>query len=375
MAFGTHLTDYEHTAGFGTFPGDCCTGEIKYERKGYLLLGPCTLQSAASQQIEAGLRLDPMHSPQKPIAVAAPSIPAWVDKQINIGVKPPASPSLNVRFYGRHDPSATAPVPLVVHFHAGAFVAGSLDEGGCVPRLLAAAGAVVMSLDYPLAPANPFPQAIETGYAALAWAFKARHKLAGKDAPVFVAGEKAGGNLAAAVALMARDRHGPALAGQILLSPMLNPCMATESLRSVDAGPVGCIWADGWSRYLARVDNAANPYAAPGTALRLGGLPPTLLMTAQDDPLRDEALAYADRLRVFDRLVHATTLPGPTGWPATYLESADVAQEKADWSASVQQHFSDFFSELANRGTHAGAQGEPAHKPSFFSSHDFVSIP
>lgn len=285
-----------------------------------------------------------MHSLSTSSAATAPAAAAWVDKQIPTGLKPPASPSLNVRFYGRHDPSASTPVPLVVHFHAGAFVAGSLDEGGCVPRLLAASGAVVMSLDYPLAPSNPFPQAIETGYAALAWAFKARHKLAGKDAPVFVAGEEAGGNLAAAVALMARDRHGPELAGQILLSPMLDPCMATESLRDADAGPVGCTWADGWHQYLARVDNAAHPYAAPGTALRLGNLPPTLLLTAQDDPLRDEALAYADRLRVFGRLVHAAVLPGPTGWPVSYLEPADAVREKAAWSAGVQQQFSDFFS-------------------------------
>ncbi|MES2950879.1 MAG: alpha/beta hydrolase [Pseudomonadota bacterium] len=285
-----------------------------------------------------------MHRLPQPTAAAVRTGTAWVEKQIDIGLKPPASPVLNVRFYGRHDPSATAPVPLVVHFHAGAFVAGSLEEGGCVPRLLAASGAIVMSLDYPLAPAHPFPQAIETGYAALVWAFKARHKLAGKGAPVFVAGEEAGGNLAAAVALMTRDRHGPELAGQILLSPMLDPCMATESLRCADAGPVGCTWADGWHQYLARVDNAAHPYAAPGNALRLANLPPTLLLTAQDDPLRDEALAYADRLRVFGRLVHAAVLPGPTGWPVSYLESADAVHKKAGWSAGVQQQFSDFFS-------------------------------
>ena len=312
-----------------------------------------------------------MHSLQNPTAAAAGS--AWVDKQINIGIKPPASPSLNVRFYGRVDPAATEPLPLVVHFHAGAFVAGSLDEGGCVPRLLAAAGAVVMSLDYPLAPANPFPQAIETGYAALAWAFKARRKLAGKDAPVFVAGEEAGGNLAAAVALMARDRHGPELAGQILLSPMLDPCMATASLRCADAGPVGCTWADGWNQYLARVDNAAHPYAAPGNALRLASLPPTLLLTAQDDPLRDEALAYADRLRVFGRLVHAAVLPGPTGWPVSYLESTEEAHKKTAWSAAVQKQFSDFFSAFSNGNTTA-TQDKPVHTPSFFASSNTTFI-
>jgi len=313
-----------------------------------------------------------MHSLSNPTADAAPDGPAWVAKQIHIGLKPPASPLLNVRFYGRHDPSAAQPVPLVVHFHAGAFVAGSLEEGSCVARLLAATGAIVMSLDYPLAPANPFPQAIEAGYAALVWAFKARQKLAGKDAPVFVAGEEAGGNLAAAVALMARDRHEPQLAGQILLSPMLDPSMATQSLRCADAGAVGCTWADGWHQYLARVDHAAHPYAAPGTALRLGSLPPTLLLTAQDDPLRDEAIAYADRLRVFGRLVHAAVLPGPTGWPASYLEPADQAHAKAAWAAVVQGQFGDFF-HACSRDNQTAAQDKYVHLPAFFTSSQPIS--
>src|ERR1035437_3473643 len=217
-----------------------------------------------------------------------------VDKQINIS----PSRTLGVRLYGRCSAlAASDPAPLVVHFHAGAFVAGSLDTGSCIPRLLAQAGAVVMSLDYPLAPAQPFPQAVEAGYAALVWAWKTRHKLAGKGAPIFVAGEEAGGNLAAAVALMARDQQEPALAGQILLSPMLDPSMATASLRSADAGSVGCPWADGWHHYLSRLEQASHPYAAPGNALRLSALPPTLLLTARDDPLRDESLAYPERLR------------------------------------------------------------------------------
>lgn len=269
--------------------------------------------------------------------------PQEVDKQITISLNRP----LGVRFYGRRSaPAAAAPVPLVLHFHAGAFVGGSLDSGSCIPRLLAQAGAVVMSIDYPLAPAQPFPQAVETGYAALLWAWKARPKLAGKGAPVFVAGEEAGGNLAAAVALMARDQLAPALAGQILLSPMLDPCMATASLRGADAGPVGCHWADGWHQYLSRLEQASHPYAAPGHALRLSALPPTLLLTAQDDPLRDESLAYAERLRNAGRLVHAAVLPGPTGWPGSYLQPAS---HEAAWAPAVQQQFSAFFDGFSDR--------------------------
>jgi acetyl esterase len=276
------------------------------------------------------------HPPARSGTEKAP--PAWTDKQIQIALKK----SLDVRFYGRRPVGAVS--PLVVHFHGGAFAGGSLDGGSCVARLLADAGAVVMSLDYPLAPAHPFPAAVETGYAALLWAWKARHKLAGQGAPVYVAGEEAGGNLAAAVSLMARDRQEPALAGQILLSPMLDPCLATASLRDAEAGPVGCVWADGWHHYLPRLEDASHPYAAPGSALRLAGLPPTLLVTAQDDPLRDETLEYAERLRTAGLVAQHTVLPAVTGWPGSYLKPAS---HEAAWAPAVQQRVTEFFASTA----------------------------
>ncbi|MDB5885162.1 MAG: Alpha/beta hydrolase fold-3 domain protein [Polaromonas sp.] len=274
----------------------------------------------------------------------------WTHQQIDVAPHPP----LGVRFYGRHSDRAGAALPLVVHFHAGAFVAGSLETGSCIARLLADAGAVVMSLDYPLAPSHPFPHALQAGYAALMWAWKARGKLAGKGAPVFVAGEEAGGNLAAAIALMARDQQLPMLAGQVLLSPMLDACLGTASLRGAQAGPVGCTWADGWRDYLSRLDNAGHPYAAPGAATRLASLPPTLLLTAQDDPFRDESLAYAVRLRGAGRVVHGAVLPGPTGWPGSYLQPAS---HEAAWAPAVQQQFKNFFSDLSG----GAASGDAAH--------------
>lgn len=265
---------------------------------------------------------------------ASQQSPPWVDKQVLIA----PGKTLDVRFYGRR--RAVGVSPLVVHFHGGAFVGGSLEGGSCVAHMLADAGAVIMSLDYPLAPAHPFPEAVEAGYAALLWAWKARHKLAGHEAAVFVAGEEAGGNIAAAVSLMARDRQELALAGQILLSPMLDPCLATASLRDAEAGPVGCVWADGWHQYLARLQDAGHPYAAPGSALRLAGLPPTLLLTAEDDPLRDETLAYAERLRAAGLTVHDAVLPMTTGWPSSYQQSVS---SDAAWAPAVRQQLTDFF--------------------------------
>jgi acetyl esterase/lipase len=281
-----------------------------------------------------------MSSPQLSPSLSVGIWPDGLNQQIAIA----RDRQLDVRVYGRHPDSAIEPAPVVLHFHAGAFVAGSLDQGACIAGLLADAGAVVISVDYPLAPAHPFPQAVETGYAALLWAWKARHKLAGRNAPLFIAGEEAGGNLAAAIALMARDQDAPQLAGQILLSPMLDACMATQSLRDVHAGPVGCTWADGWHQYLARQEDAGHPYAAPGAALRLPGLPPTLLITAADDPLRDETCSFAGRLRDAGVAVQAAVLPPPTGWPLSYRQTG---QAPAVWADAVRQQFSGFFSRTA----------------------------
>jgi acetyl esterase/lipase len=242
----------------------------------------------------------------------APSAP--IDARIPLD----GTRSLAARVYGR--PGRRRPTALVLHFHAGAFVAGGLDSGARVAGLLAEAGAVVVSLDYPLAPAQPFPAAIEAGHAALEWLWRERARLAGQAATLWVAGEEAGGNLAAAVALMARDRRHPMLAGQLLLSPMLDACVATASLRDAHAGPVGCRWADGWHHYLAGAGDVLHPYAAPGQASRLAGLPPTLLLTAADDPLRDETHAYAERLHEAGVAVEQADLDGITGWPCSLMQ-------------------------------------------------------
>lgn len=238
-----------------------------------------------------------------------------------------------LRLYGQRPQGAS--VPLVLHFHGGHFDAGDLDNGRVVAQMLADAGALVASIDYPLAPAHPFPAAAEAGYEALAWLQRQRSKLAGAGSTLWVAGEEAGGNLAAAVAMMARDRHEPPLAGQILLSPMLDPCLATASLRRAEAGKVGCRWADGWHHYFAgRVLDGDHPYAAPARASRLADLPPTLLVTAHDDPLRDETRHYAKRLRAAGVAVQEVTLAGPTGWPCSFM---DPACGSAAWTAELNE--------------------------------------
>jgi len=256
--------------------------------------------------------------------------------------------NLTVRVYGR--PGAKGKGALVLHFHGGAFIAGDLESGATVARLLASTGAVVVSLDYPLAPAYPFPYAIEAGYAALEWTWQARQRLAGPRARLFVAGEEAGGNLAAAMALMVRDRLFPPLAGQILLSPMLDACLGTASLRRSQAGPATCRWAAGWRQYLQDGRGTDHPYAMPGQAQRLAGLPPALVVTADDDPLHDEALTYCQRLDEAGVPASAFELEKTTGWPATLGEGTGLS---APWAEPVRGAFQSFLSE-------AGADAPPS---------------
>ncbi|WP_083686635.1 alpha/beta hydrolase [Rhodoferax koreense] len=245
---------------------------------------------------------------------------------------------MDVRMYGKKLPGGNK--PLVVHFHGGAFVKGDLDSGSTVARMLADAGAVVVSLAYPLAPKNPFPDGVEAGYDVLEWAYKNRVKLAGQGARVFLAGEEAGGNIAAAVAVMSRDRGHPPLAGQILLSPMLDPCVGTPSLRNAMADATSCKWSEGWQQYLRCPMDAEHPYAVPGGSRRLANIAPTLVLSGPDDPLRDEAKAYAERLRGAGIDVTYNVLSTAQNWPEALTEP--VVGECA-CGVAVKQQFREFF--------------------------------
>lgn len=226
---------------------------------------------------------------------------------------------------------------LVLHFHGGAFTGGAPECGECVATLLADAGALVASLCYPLAPEHPFPAAVEAGYAALQWMHQQRARIAGAKARLFLAGEEAGGNLAAAIALMARDRADPPVAGLLLVAPMLDPCTATASQREAQGEQVHCKFAEGWSQYLRNPRDAEHPYAVPAYAQRLAGLPPTLVLAGEDDPMRDEAMAFARRLKEAGVCVRTGLVPA-TGWPA----SLERPVEPCPCAMAVQEQFTRF---------------------------------
>ena len=126
---------------------------------------------------------------------------------------------------------------------------------------------------------------------------------------------------------------------------MLDACLATESVRLAEAGPVGCKWADGWHQYLGSADKACHPYAAPLGSSRFGGLAPALIVTADDDPMRDESLAYARRLRASAVKAQEYVLPGPTDWPCALAEADSL---NAGWAAALRERFTEFLAGTAS---------------------------
>jgi acetyl esterase len=163
-----------------------------------------------------------------------------------------------------------------------------------------ATGCPVASVEYRLAPEHPFPAAVEDAYAAAAWLADQAGEFGADPARTVVAGDSAGGNLAAVIALAARDQGGPRLAGQVLLFPVTAaPAHGFASYHEVGEGYMltrdDMHWF--WGHYTGGAAHDTDPRAAPLHAPDLAGLPPALVMVAGHDPLRDEGLAYADRLK------------------------------------------------------------------------------
>ena len=199
-----------------------------------------------------------------------------------------------------YTPPGVGPFPALVWFHGGGWVLGNLDiSDGTCRRLAMGAQCVVVSVDYRLAPENKFPAAADDCYAATAWVAQNGATINVDGARLAVSGSSAGGNLTASVSLMARDRGGPPLALQIMVVPALDyncntrSCLEKAEGYSVTRNDVIYFW----NHYLRDEADAKNPYAAPMQAEDLSGLPPTLIMTAEYDPLCDDGAGYAERLK------------------------------------------------------------------------------
>jgi len=210
---------------------------------------------------------------------------------------PVAGGEITVRVY---TPAGTGPHPALVFYHGGGWVIGDLEtHDGICRSLTNAAGCVVVSVDYRLAPEHRYPVAVEDAYAALQWVRGTGSRVGIDPRRVAVGGDSAGGNLSAVVSLMARDRRTAPPVFQALIYPVTDTTLDTPSYQENATGYVltreGMRWFFG--HYLAREEQGREPYASPLRAANLAGLPPALVITAGCDPLRDEGEAYAARLR------------------------------------------------------------------------------
>ena len=233
-----------------------------------------------------------------------------------------------------YTPEGTGPFPVLSWFHGGGWVLGNLDTADATPRHLAVgAGCVVVSVDYRLAPEAKFPIPFDDCYAATEWIAQNAAGINADPNKIAVGGDSAGGNLAAAVALKARDQGGPSLALQLLVYPVTARDFSTGSYRQNADGysltTDGMKWF--WDHYLSNDADAGNPYAAPSAAKDLNGLPPALVITAEFDPLRDEGEAYAQRLKAagvvttssrYDGMIH-----GFFGMPAVIDKGKQAISE------------------------------------------------
>jgi acetyl esterase len=222
---------------------------------------------------------------------------------------PTRAGEIEARRYSPHDPAAT-----IVWVHGGGWVICDLESHDAMCRRLALeSGCQVVAFDYRRAPEHPFPAPLEDSWDALQWVAE---NCGGR--PLIIGGDSAGGNMAAVLALRARDRGGPPLVLQVLVYPVTDHAMDTNSYAQHGSGDETFLTTDEmkwfWELYIVDPAARGNPEASPLRARDLSGLPPAIVLTAGYDPLRDEGIAYAERLRAagvpvthhhYDDMIHA----------------------------------------------------------------------
>ena len=192
------------------------------------------------------------------------------------------------------------PRGVLVYYHGGGWVTGSIDEYDTVARKLAErTSCAVVLVEYRLAPEHRYPTAVDDSYTALEWVWKHLSDIAGHEVPLIVAGDSAGGNLAAVMAIRARDRSGPPIALQALIYPVTDADFDRPSYTDPENDLLvtrdAMIWC--WDHYLPESARRTEPDASPLHTEDLSGLPPAVILTAEHDVLRDEGEAYAARLQ------------------------------------------------------------------------------
>lgn len=274
-------------------------------------------------QVEALLGFFAQMPPVDMATITAPQLRAINDRPMQMGPPPAVA---TVRDVAIDLPGRTLPArlyvpegagenpPLVVYFHGGGWVIGTLDTHDGTCRALAnASGAAVLSVGYRLAPEAPFPAPLDDCHDALVWARDNAAALGIDGTRLAVAGDSAGGNLAAAVAIRARDAGGPVLRHQLLLYPVTDTDFTRPSY--VDNGSGAYFLSSAmmewfWSQYIGDLSQGHVEGATVLHAANLSGLAPATVIMAEYDPLRDEGLAYAKALQAAGNAVHSTVAPG-----------------------------------------------------------------
>ena len=265
-------------------------------------------------------------APRKP----GPEIGSTQDKEI-----PGTHGPIPIRIY---TPEGTGPFPITMWFHGGGWVIGNIETNDSTCRALAkSASSIIISVDYKLAPEHKFPIPFDDCYEATCWAITNAESFNGDSSNLAVAGASAGGNLATAVSLKARDQNGPVIKQQTLVYPVTDYDFSYESYSECKEG-YGLEYATMvyfWNSYLSTEQDQENPYAVPMKAGNLSNLPPAFVLTVEFDPLRDEGEAYANALKQsnvptkltrYDGMIHAffnAGIPFDQTWDAI----AEVCEE------------------------------------------------
>ncbi|MBL4865771.1 MAG: alpha/beta hydrolase [Pseudomonadales bacterium] len=245
--------------------------------------------------------------------LGAPADRDDVTKEDRIIPGPEGDPEIAIRIY-RPKTESESPRAGVYEIHGGGFMLGNIDmmDAWC-QKVASVIDAVVVSVDYRLAPEHPFPAGIEDCYAGLVWMSEHASELGIDNTRIAIAGQSAGGGLAAGTALMARDRGGPELCFQLLEIPELDDRLDTPSMLAYTDTPLwnrpNAEWS--WKHYLGPDHKGdPSPYAAPARAEDLAGLPPAYISTMEFDPLRDEGIIYAMGLLAAGVSVELHSFPG-----------------------------------------------------------------